>query len=891
MGEAFIPLETEPGLLIRARELCVAILDHPHAPAPEADAVLDLARRAGDNRAAAVLLNALAYSHRESLRPAKGLACADEALTLARRCGDVAETVRALVTRAMIRVELGAFDLARADLDAARQVGPVDPSLALAGAVVARHAGELPLARTLLDDLVSQSGLADIVRLKALNNLADVVMVEEPRRALALLDEAAALAPRTNALYGPVIALNRGLALAYAGDLPAALAALHEAGAGQGALHGGGLAAEYEFEVAKVLGSIRVLAEARSSAARALTGLAGAGGELLRADALMIAARLAVADGDQRGAGELLGAASALYAEQGRPAGVAIAAVETLDLSAAPDPSAYAGHAADLARLGLHREAARAWLAAAAAASGSGQRARARTFWQAAAAVPGVDDLLSAEASARVALAEGDAATARAHCIAGLEAIDTRAALATAPDLRHRIAADRIRFETMIRGLDADTGPARQLDALLRHRPPGHAPVAKAGPQNHRIEAGADRAGDLRAQWRELARRVESAEEDPQSLIALGAQLTRIETELRAGAWGTSGVVAGATPRGLDELAPLVGHPLLAIARIGVDAIGFWHEAGQTTSASLGDWNTLSDDFAQLSRALGRIVAGDASASVVAGARSLAAEMDAALAPLLAFVPTAESPHQCPAASITVLLDRGLESVPLGALPSFWERSVSVASLGITRSGSAILHDGPAAVRDSRPRVAIATGPGLEHADLESERVAAVWGDARLLHTAPDLLDALADCDIVHVAAHATLRWDNALQSVIHLHDGPLALTEAAGVTSSRAQAGSGLRLLYLASCSLASAPADAALPGAIPVLAETGVDTVIASSIPLPDAHSAWIAETVHAAVCRGESPAAGLAQARAQVDPGDPEHAVAWAALACLGAHTALP
>ncbi|MBK6885112.1 MAG: CHAT domain-containing protein [Tetrasphaera sp.] len=100
-----------------------------------------------------------------------------------------------------------------------------------------------------------------------------------------------------------------------------------------------------------------------------------------------------------------------------------------------------------------------------------------------------------------------------------------------------------------------------------------------------------------------------------------------------------------------------------------------------------------------------------------------------------------------------------------------------------------------------------------------------------------------------------------------------------------------GIRLLYLAACSLASAPTDPALVGAVPTLAQSGIETVVAASIPLPDEHGPWIAQEVHRAVCRGLTPAAGLAAARTRVDPADPAQATGWAALACLGAYAAAP
>lgn len=928
MSGSYTSEEGTTGAVIHARTLRDAIVDQNDPEAPGVGAAIERATAGGEHLVLAILRNAIAMAYRETARAGPAVDAADQALSAARlaQVDDLAdaarlaeavdEEVRAHTTLAMARLELGDFPRARADLERARAAGPLDPLLAVAGAAVARHAGEVRLAVTLLEGVVADQSVGGVTRIKALNNLADVVMASRPALAIALLEQAEPLAASVNPVYGPVIRANRGIARAYAGDLPAALADLRAAEGAMAHLHTGVLGAELEGEFARVLGQLRLLSEARASAGRSLAGLTGAGTELVRADALMGAGRLAAADGDREAARGLLTQAYGMYAEQGRPAGMAIASIEALALSDELDAASVAGHAAALAGMGLERDAARGLLTAGELADRAGDLELAEACWARAASLSGADPVMLFEARARSAIAEG--ADARADIDAALALIDERAAIATAPDLRHRIGADRVRFELLARA-GRDAAADEELDDVLRGRPAASVGLARA--------AAAIDGEELRLQWRELARRVDSADEDPARLIALGAQLADTERALRASAWagGTSGGT-GRRPMGLDALPS--GMPILTIARVGDDAVAWsrdaatrpqdgparWQadpagggdddtvaamtgaarpgDAGAPPNSAgapgvrrvvLGSWRRVVADLDQLGRALARIAAGSGNPPLVSGSRQLAADLDEAVAGLLPSAPAGTQAAANP--ELLLILDRGLEAAPWAALPSLWGRPVTMTSLAVTRAEPGSGH------RARESAVTIATGPRLTHGHAEAEGVAAVWGGARRVASAPSLLAALATDTVVHLAAHATFRWDNALQSVVHLADGPLALGEVVDVARARSAAGDPIQLVYFAACSLASAPVDLALPGAVTTLTEHGVESVIASSIPLPDAQSRWIAHTVHAAVCRGDTPAAGLAQARAQVEPGDPDQAVAWAALACLSAHTALP
>lgn len=326
--------------------------------------------------------------------------------------------------------------------------------------------------------------------------------------------------------------------------------------------------------------------------------------------------------------------------------------------------------------------------------------------------------------------------------------IDTRAALASAPDLRHRIAAERAGFEQLLRRAGSTDSPSAQLDALLRARPPAalrsvgdSGDAWLAAPSRDRQPGGDVDPEELRLQWRELARRVESAEEDPATLICLGAQLADTERRLRAGAWAEGGSGVGRAASGLDDLVDAVGMPLLVLARIGPDVVGFHHDFGGVTTAVLGRWASLTTDLAHLERALARVASGGEPAAYEKS-RVLAGELDDLLGPLVA--PSNDS--------LLVLLDRGLDARALTALPRLWPRAVCFASLAMTAPTT----NRPKACL---PGVLVAVGPRLLHAESESASVATTWNAAAPVATCAAVRAGVPGAGIIHLAAHASLRW------------------------------------------------------------------------------------------------------------------------------------
>jgi tetratricopeptide (TPR) repeat protein len=136
-------------------------------------------------------------------------------------------------------------------------------------------------------------------------------------------------------------------------------------------------------------------------------------------------------------------------------------------------------------------------------------------------------------------------------------------------------------------------------------------------------------------------------------------------------------------------------------------------------------------------------------------------------------------------------------------------------------------------------------GPGLDGADREVTELHKRWGGTVLTgreSTVDAVLAALDGAAVVHIAAHCHFRPDNPAYSYLELADGPL-----------HAHAITGPRLLVLSACEAA------------PAFLRGDLTTVIASTLPVPDATAAALVTDVHEHLRGGSSPAEALAEAQA--------------------------
>ncbi len=849
--------EHESSLLIQAERMAARLHHRPATAIAPARGLADDCRAAGDLLAECVVRAELAWAMREIYDHTAAQDEIARAVQCAWRIEAGPQAARALVVRAMIRLELGEVQAARDDLRLATDAAPMSAAVRFGVAVLAGQSGDLSLTESLLREVLDDPGCDDLLATKVLNNLADLLTAARPRQALELLDRAARLAEGSSAHLAAIIEHNRGVALARDGQIAAALASFDLA---RGRLREvDGPVVEHALEVAGVLGRLRLVPEARAALQEALLQLQSTGGALLRADALLSAGRLAADDADAA-AVDLLGRAAQLYADQDRPYGRARALVALAEVGGPTAPTAadLVAAADRLEELGHHTEAGQARLLAADRLPHAASALLAQVAQSLEA-----DPVTVTQARARLALAVDDPAGAQAQVDHALDLVDGRCRLAPFPELRHRMSAVRSRFEQLSRSAGVADDPATQLDVVLRRRP---APMV--------AEMEASGIDPDRSRWRQLSHRLATADDDPQTLATLRREFAEVEARLRSHAWGAVAADGPArqAPMSAAELSTHLGRDLVAVIRVGDSAVGYRSDGRRVLRADLGAWSTMLELTDQIRRGLARIAssAGPTRHRAFAVSRDLMAQWDVRLSPVLSGTD-----------DLAIVVDRGLEGAPWAGLRGLWTRAHTVSSLPAT-----VPRPATAATRVNR--VLVGVGPGLRHAEAEAEGVAGVWsGVGRspvVTGTAGQLRALIASADIVHLAAHAMLRRDNPLQSPVSLHDGPLALGELI-------EMGAAPRLVYLSCCSLADQERDPVLVGAVPLLLQSGVGRVVASTMEIHDLHALELAMAVHRALRDGAEPDEGLARLRRDTDPGDPQQAGRWAALGGTGSFTGLP
>ncbi|HEX2903222.1 MAG TPA: CHAT domain-containing protein, partial [Jatrophihabitans sp.] len=208
--------------------------------------------------------------------------------------------------------------------------------------------------------------------------------------------------------------------------------------------------------------------------------------------------------------------------------------------------------------------------------------------------------------------------------------------------------------------------------------------------------------------------------------------------------------------------------------------------------------------------------------------------------------------------------DRPLIIVPTGPLaalawnllPSMRARPISVAP-----SATAWLAADRDGARCAAPRIAAFAGPELPRSVEEIRRIGQVWGDrARISDRVEpaDLVAALADSNVVHVAAHGQHQPENPLFSSIRLASGPVFAYELE-------QGPTVAEHVVLSACELGQAtirPGDEAL-GLTSVLLHLGSRSVISGVARVHDDVAAEVMPRYHQGLAGGLDSARALAEA----------------------------
>lgn len=852
----------------------------PRAAESRAAALVATARRRRDPELLALSLRVLATSHRARGDDITAKRLLDEAVRLARRHDLALVEANVLTSRSAVLQELGRAAASARDLDAALAAldrgGPatVDHTelrarVMLSRAIVDQNAGRLGAAEDGYQALLDGGGLEERSRAIAANNLA-LILAErgDYDRALERSDLAVELVrDRRRALLGPLLQTRAWIAVR-AGRLDEGMRDF-EIAAREYTASGMPLG-EYYTEYADVMMDLRLLPEAAAAASSAMTTLEASGLLMMVTEAQLRLARIALLTGDVVAATEHADAAAESARRQRRSGwrdrAVLIGVEARMQAGAAgvPELALSRRAAARLERAGNPQSAVEGYLVAGRVALGVDRPrdavetlARAQAMARSGPVLVRLRGRVAGALAARAARRPSDVLT---ECRAGLRDLAV-----------HRSALPTIELRALASGHGAELGeiglgvvlaggsPARALAwmertraaALLARTPPPDAPFA----ERPALEAGPAAGRDGRSATLEVddGPRFSAADwSRPGAGPATGGELNRL---------GIAQLRAALDRRTLVEIGRFEGR-LVAVV------VG----PRRTRLVELGDEADVESELRPLLFALRRL----ANPRVPAAADAARASADLRIARLRALL----------VAPLGVAPDDELVIVPVGLLH------------GVPWS---CLHDGPlaqapsatfwvrtrraAAERPGTGGTVLVAGPDLDGAREEVEALTQVHEGARMLapedSRAHEVVAALADADLAHLACHGTPRTDNPMFSSLLLADGPVTVQELHG-------AGVAPHRLVLASC---HSGADVAylgdeVLGFVSAMLAQGTAGVVASIAAVPDVAAVDLMLELHLELRAGQTLARALHAARGRIDRDSPEGFVNWCTFSAHGA-----
>ncbi|MDE3202688.1 MAG: CHAT domain-containing protein [Acidobacteriota bacterium] len=264
-------------------------------------------------------------------------------------------------------------------------------------------------------------------------------------------------------------------------------------------------------------------------------------------------------------------------------------------------------------------------------------------------------------------------------------------------------------------------------------------------------------------------------------------------------------------------------------------------ERGRARLVRLGPVGEARRLVAGLRLAIGLSVAADADGAASRRATEAARGAEEALIGPLRLEPVER---------MVIVPEGPLWSAPWSALPA-------LATVEVTVAATAAPPAPPLPAPDPAPeRVLLVAGPDLHHGGEELDALREIWPAAEILDgpraRAATVLGALADADLVHIAAHGSHRGDNPMLSGVRLHDGVLT-----GYELSTAPIAA--RLVVLSCCETGMAHTTSGL-GLAQLLTQSGGRAAIASVCPVSDSSAVGLMAALHRSLARGRSPAGAL-------------------------------
>jgi tetratricopeptide (TPR) repeat protein len=673
---------------------------------------------------------------------------------------------------------------------------------------------------------------------------------------------------------------GRGFVAARAGDVPAALELYDSAIEDYRARSmSAGLIL---MDRCELLMSVRLTAEARRDAERAVADLVESGMEFDLAEARLMLAQAALLDGDADAAGAAAEAARISFERQRRAAWatltryVELKIAETRDSNGESILSAARRIAPRLHDQGWLVPAHDARIVAGRAALNLGRTAMARRELEVATRV-GRRSPVEVKARTRHALAllrlqRGDRRGAYSALRAGTEALDRHRYSLGATELRVHVSGHGEELAALGLRMALEDQHAERVFAwaerfragALRQRPARPPDDARLAAELGELRAVVARIGEAAVEGRSAPSLVQRQAELEELIRARARRAKGFHTELSRS--DPEAVAAALDDRALVEIVDCDGT-LWAV--IVVD--------GRFHLRALGPAADVERELDSVRFSLRRLALGKGSKRSLTVAADTAMHATKRLDELL--IATIDD----------LVTDRSVVVVPTGALHAIpWSQLPSLVARPVTLAPSA--HMWLEAMRRPAPHVdvqpVLVAGPDLPGAVEEVETLSGLYGSARVLtgdsaRTA-DVLTALVDASFAHIACHGTFRADNPQFSSLRLADGPLTVFDLERLDAVP-------RLLVLSACDsgLSSVHAGNEIMGLAAALLALETRTIVATVIPIPDATATELMTGFHEELLKGKTASAALVAARSQLsDQVGYEALAAGAGFVCLGA-----
>lgn len=652
---------------------------------------------------------------------------------------------------------------------------------------------------------------------------------------------------------------NLGYVAALRGDVPIALEWLDKA---VNTYRSGGMNTSTALlDRAEALLAVGLAAEARAAGATAVDELTGQRRAADLAEAHLTFARAGLAANDPAAARAAARAARRAFVRQGRNGWAALA--EHLELRSRWELHERSERLAADAGACADRLATTGWREASLQCRVLGARAYLRRGDTAAAAVQleraaaarhrgPVDQRTAAwHAEALLRQARGDDRGALRALRAGLDTVDSYAAVLGATDLRaHAATHGRPLAELGLR-LVLGRGSAREtLRWLERVRTTAlrHAPA--------RPPRDTGLASDL-ADLRRVATQVTSARGTGEVITALQREQLRLERAVRDRARHARGLGQTSTRLDPSTLAGALGRRVL-IEYFVVDAQlhAIVVRDGRCRLVPLVGYADVLREADSLRFSMHRLARRHGSPGSLAAADVVLRHAATTLGDLLiAPLGTAVSGRE-----LVVVPTMALHSLPWTALPALVGSPVSVAP-----SASAWLR-ARSQPRRRVGRTVLVAGPDLQHAAPELRALRRTYPEATVLTgraaTAERTRSAMDGARLAHLACHGHFRADNPQFSSLRLADGPLMVYDLERLRRAP-------EVIVLSACDagLSAVHAGDELMGLSSALFALGTRTLVASVTPVNDESARHLMIDFHRRLSAGTSPASALAESQASL------------------------